>query len=225
MNIQNKRYYVVFTGLFLILVGLFIYFLNPSKKVKKESAGLTKSKLVSSKSVKKVKAEKAKGLPVNFVYEVPNFKKTIPHNVGMKRHIEDMDKMQIVCNGKNCKRQVLTGANAKTYKCAKTKKQNVIKGDVLFSKNSLKHLKSNTKIVGDLYIKNINFLNNKVLWHKTFLGKNAQKDATTLFGVIAKILLLTVTAFLLLIVYSTVQSFLLVMALLEFSVVTTSVCR
>ena len=158
MNIQNKRYYVVFTGLFLILVGLFIYFLNPSKKVKKESVGLTKSKLVSSKSVKKVKAEKAKGLPVNFVYEVPNFKKTIPHNVGMKRHIEDMDKMQIVCNGKNCKRQVLTGANAKTYKCAKTKKQNVIKGDVLFSKNSLKHLKSNTKIVGDLYIKNINFL-------------------------------------------------------------------
>ena len=158
MDIKKKRYYIVFTGLFLVILGMLIYALRPVKKIKKESNVLTKVSAV--KTVKVVKAEKAKGLPLNFVYDVPSdYKRTIPHYVGMKRHIEDMDNMQIVCNGKNCKRQVLTTSKVKVYHTKKAKKTlSVVNGNVVFSKNNLKYLKSDVKIIGDLYIKDINFL-------------------------------------------------------------------
>ena len=158
MDIKKKRYYIVFTGLFLVILGMLIYALRPVKKIKKESNVLTKVSAV--KTVKVVKAEKAKGLPLNFVYDVPSdYKRTIPHYVGMKRHIEDMDNMQIVCNGKNCKRQVLKTSKVKVYHTKKAKKTlSVVNGNVVFSKNNLKYLKSDVKIIGDLYIKDINFL-------------------------------------------------------------------
>ena len=164
---RNKKYYIVFTGLFLILLGFVIYFIDSSKKNKKAIVVLTKDASYAAyqaKSVKVVKVvqkekSKPKGLPVNYVYEIPNFKRSIPHDLGMKRFVEELDNFQIICNGKNCKRQVLTGKNATTNCGVKRKvKFNVVNGDVVFSKNDLRYLKSYTKIVGDLYIKDIDFL-------------------------------------------------------------------
>lgn len=161
----NKRYFIVFTGLFLILLGFFIYFIDSSKQNRKKTVVLTKPasytavQTKSVKVVKVVKKEKPKGLPVNYVYEIPNFKRSIPHDLGMKRFIESLDNFQIICSGKNCKRQVLTGKGAKTTCGIKRKiRFNVVNGDVVFSKNSLQYLRSYTKVVGDLYIKDIDFL-------------------------------------------------------------------
>ncbi|MBD5398904.1 hypothetical protein HDR60_05390 [bacterium] len=163
MNMDNKKYYIVFTGLFLIFVGFFVYFIDSSKKVENKTVSLTKPVSYSVETVKVVKvvqAEKPKGLPLNYVYEIPNFERSIPYYLGTKRFIEELDNFQIICSGKNCNRQILTGKNATTSNCNRKNnvKIKVVRGDVTFSKNNLKYLKSNTKIVGDLYIRDINFL-------------------------------------------------------------------
>ena len=162
---MNKRYYIVFTGLFLILIGFFVYFMDSSKPSVKQITVSTKPNSYSLKATKSLKVvkvvqnEKPKGLPVNYVYEIPNFKRSIPYSLGMKRFREELDNFQIICSGKNCNRQVLTGVNAKTD-CGKKvrRKFNVVNGDVVFSKNDLRYLNSYTKIVGDLYIKDIDFI-------------------------------------------------------------------
>ena len=53
MNIKKKRYYIVFTGLFLVILGMLIYALRPVKKVKKESNVLTKVSAVKTLKVLK----------------------------------------------------------------------------------------------------------------------------------------------------------------------------
>lgn len=165
MNNINKRYYIVFTGLFLILIGFFVYFMDSSRKATKNVVTLTKPssyKVKATKSLKVVKVvqkEKPKGLPVNYVYEIPNFERSIPHYLGTKRFINDLDNFQIICSGKNCKRQVLTGKNAKSNCGKKVRKTfKVVNGDVVFSKNDLRYLNSYTKIIGNLYIKDIDFI-------------------------------------------------------------------
>lgn len=168
----NKRHYIVFTGLFLIFIGFFVYFIDSSKRVVKtvQSTKPVSYSVETMKVVKVVHTEKPKGLPVNFVYEIPNFERSIPYYLGTKRFINDLDNFQIICNGANCKRQVLTGKNAGTFNCNNKNKVRVkvVRGDVTFSKNDLKYLKSNTKIIGNLYIRDINFL--KIPTNFTVIG-------------------------------------------------------
>ena len=56
------------------------------------------------------------------------------------------------------KKAVTTKSSSVFKPKKKAKKIKVIRGNVIFEKGNLSFLKSNTKIVGDLYIKNVNFI-------------------------------------------------------------------
>lgn len=158
------NYRVVFGGIFLVILGSFLYFIAPSKKpvkLKSKAINFVKTKRQDVKVIEVVVCDSRDGLPLNFVYDAPDeYKRQIPWDLGMKHYIEDLDGLRIVCASQNCDKQVLTTKYAKVQKLKDTTKVSVtfIDGDVELSKNNLEYLKSNIRIVGDLYIRDINFL-------------------------------------------------------------------
>lgn len=164
MAMDKRKYNIIFTGLFLFVLGFVIYFISVPKSKPKNLAKSTKVAKNNYKQIAQVqnnvKNEKPKGLPLHFVYDVPDdYERVVPNYVGTKRFREDLDNFQIVCGSPNCDRQVLTSITVEIVNC-KPHKNNitVLNGDVLFTKGSLKFLKPNVRVMGDLYIKDIDFL-------------------------------------------------------------------
>ncbi len=163
MNTEQKRYLLVFIGLFLMILGGIIYM----KTYKKSEKEIKKDKIkVYIMANEKVKPENifvpfAKPTKVNFVYDDGvEFKRGIPLSLGMKSYTGDkiLNNSKLLCNGKDCRKQVLTSNKTKVVKHKKAEKYTIISGNVLFTKGHLEYLKSNVKIEGDLYIKDINFV-------------------------------------------------------------------
>ncbi len=165
MAMDKKTYNIVFTGILLIFLGFAIYFIVVPKSNKnevKKNPVLTKVNTNNVKNDTKeyvVKSEKPKGLPLHFVYDVPvDYEKPLPHYVGTKCFVEELDNFKIVCASANCERQILTSVKVEVIKCKPRVVKTLLRGDVLFTKGSLKYLKPNVRIIGDLYIKDIDFL-------------------------------------------------------------------
>ena len=163
MNTEQKRYLLVFTGLFLMILGGLLYIKTYKKSAKEIKKNQIRAYIIANKEDKpeNIFVPFDRPTKVNFVYDDAPFKRDIPISAGLKEYRNDkyLNNAKIVCNGKNCRRQALVSKNAKVVKIRKAGKSvNVIDGNVLLSKNNLKKLKSNTRINGDLYIKDINFL-------------------------------------------------------------------
>ncbi|MBR1544499.1 MAG: hypothetical protein IJ638_00960 [Alphaproteobacteria bacterium] len=164
MNTEQKRYALVFTGLFLMILGGFIYM----KTYKKSAKEIKKAEIRAYiKANKEDKSENifvpfARPTKVNFVYDdVVEFKRSIPLSAGLKKYAGDrhLSRSKLLCNGKNCRKQVLTSKNTSVVRCKKpSSRVKVISGNVLFTKGHLEYLKSDIRIEGDLYIKDISFV-------------------------------------------------------------------
>ncbi len=183
MNAEQKRYVIVFTGLLLIFLGG-ILFLNKPSESEKTMIVKTISKVTEEKSSNQfVPYERPTKLNHTYYSEL-----SISSDEGIKEYDGDkyMDEFRVVCSGKNCKKQILTSKNSFVFNKTSShkKKVEVVKKDVVFSKGNLNHLKENVKIVGNLYVKDINFLkipkNFKVIGNVyvinseglTFMGNN-----------------------------------------------------
>jgi hypothetical protein len=179
MSTKKKRYTLVFAGIFLIALGGLIYYFSPLKKRSAADNAYNDSQDVSilvrvkrGNNIEEFRARpifksgarnvRYKSQPLDFVYEVPGFEPSIPHDAGLKRHYDssDLDGLKIVCGSKACGKQVLTTKSAKSFRDPRLvpAKVKVVKGDVMFSKDSLRYLEKNVKVLGDLYIRNIDFL-------------------------------------------------------------------
>ena len=164
MNTEQKRYVLVFTGLFFMILGGIIYMKSYRKSAKEIKKSEVRAYIMANKEDKpeNIFVPFARPTKVNFVYDDGvEFKRGIPLSAGLKDYAGDtfLNSSKIVCNGKNCRKQVLTSKNTKVFKRKKeAKRLTVVSGNVLFTKGHLEYLKSNTRIEGDLYIKDINFL-------------------------------------------------------------------
>ena len=164
MNNEQKRYVLVFTGLFLMILGGLIYMKTYKKSAKEVKKAEIRAYIATHKENKpeNIFVPYPRPTKLNFVYdEGIEFKRDIPLSAGLKKYTGDryLSKSKILCNGKNCRKQVLTSKKTNVIKCKKSaKKTTVVRGDVLFTKGNLKYLKSDVRIEGDLYIKDINFV-------------------------------------------------------------------
>ena len=164
MNTEQKRYILVFTGLFLIIIGGLLYIKSLKKSPVYQKKEVIKAYIKANKKekIENIFVPYNKPTKLNFVYdEGIDFKRSVSLNAGLKKYDGDknISDLKVLCNGKNCSRQVLTSKDTAVFKPKKkSKKITVVNGDVVFKKGNLAHLKSNTKIVGDLYIKDINFI-------------------------------------------------------------------
>lgn len=164
MNTEQKRYVLVITGLFLMILGGLVYM----KTYKKSPKEVKKAEIRAYIKANKVEKPENIFVPfnrptkVNFVYDDGiEFKRSISVYDGLKAYSGDkkLNDYAVLCNGKNCRKQVVTSKKTGVVKCKKlAKKTTVVRGNVLFTKGNLKYLKSDVRIEGDLYIKNINFV-------------------------------------------------------------------
>ncbi|MDR1476821.1 MAG: hypothetical protein LBI17_01685, partial [Rickettsiales bacterium] len=174
MDKKKKRHVVVFTGIILVIAGIVLYaFSLPKESVTKSKDVITTAVTIEksvrrSNNIENFSAEslpkpevsnfRYKSQPLNFVYEGKNVDR-IPHYIGTKRPGSDLDGLRIVCSGKQCERQLITAKSAKARKPRKpAPATEVVRGDVVFAKDSLKYLKSNVRIVGNLYIEGVDFI-------------------------------------------------------------------
>ncbi|MDR2098730.1 MAG: hypothetical protein LBO78_01750 [Rickettsiales bacterium] len=175
MDTNKKRYKLVFTGIFLVIIGGLIYYCSTRKGCQNSESAKGESYLIRVRRGNNIEDFRAESLPrpevrnfryksqpLNFVYEAEEFEPSIPHDIGLKRGFDysDLDGLKVVCGSKMCDKQVLTAKSAKTIRASKPKpeKVKVVNGSVLFSKDSLKYLQSNVRVMGDLYIRDIDFL-------------------------------------------------------------------
>ena len=164
MSIEQKRYLTVFTGFILVILGGLLYMqsLQKSSKFQEKQAVKAFIKANQRKKVENVFVPYSRPTKLNFVYDDGiEFKRSVSLQAGLKKFVGDkhINDWKVVCNGKNCSRQVLTSKATNVLKSVKNdKKVKVIRHNVVFSKGKLDLLKSNTKIIGDVYIKNINFI-------------------------------------------------------------------
>ncbi len=190
MNTEQKRYVLVFTGLFLMIVGGILFLKSLNRSAIDSEKFKVKAYIVANKVEKPENIFVPFNRPtkLNYIYdEGKEFKRDIPMTMGLKKYVGDkyLDDYRIVCAGKNCSRQVLTSQESFVLKNKNiSPKTLLVKGDIVFSKGHLDYLKSNTCILGDVYIKDIDFLkipkNFKVLGNiylvnadgVTFMGDN-----------------------------------------------------
>lgn len=164
MNTEQKRYVLVFTGLFLMILGGFVYMKTYKKSAKEVKKAEIRAYIKANKEDKpeNIFVPFARPTKVNFVYDDGvEFKRGISLSAGLKNYASDryLNKAKLLCNGKNCRKQVLTSKKTNVVKFKKSSsKVKVISGNVLFTKGHLEYLKSNVRIEGDLYIKDINFV-------------------------------------------------------------------
>lgn len=164
MNTEQKRYVFVFTGLFLIILGGLLYMKSLKKSPVYQQKEAIKAYIRANKveKVENVFVPYDRPTKLNFVYdEGVDFKRSVSLKAGLKKYLGDkhLSDLKVVCNGKNCSRQVVTSKDTAVFKPKKKpRKVNVVNGDVVFEKGNLSYLKSYTKIVGDLYIRDINFI-------------------------------------------------------------------
>ncbi len=164
MNTEQKRYVLVFTGLFLMILGGLIYMKTYKKSAKEIKKAEVRAYIAAHKEDKpeNIFVPYSRPTKLNYVYdEEIVFERSIPLSAGLKKFAGDryLSESKLLCNGKNCRKQVLTSKKTKVVKYKKTaKKTTVVHGDVLFTKGNLKYLKSNVRIEGNLYIKDINFV-------------------------------------------------------------------
>ena len=190
MTNEQKRYIIVFTGLFLMVLGGLLYLNSQNKKSnsanKKNKPNAELQILIkNAKKPENIFTPYPRPTKVNYIYgEDTKFMRTIPNSYGTISYSGDgyLNNLRLVCGGKNCPRQVIINkrtakydiatlnrmiANHKQVRVTKMMakstasqkvKTNVIRGDVVITKGELSALKPNTKIVGNVYIKNINSL-------------------------------------------------------------------
>jgi hypothetical protein len=177
MDKKKKRYLIVFTGIILIIAGIVLYaFSLPKESVTKSKDVITTTVTIErttrrsrrDNNIENFRAEslpkpevvnfRYKSQPLNFVYDKKS-ENPIPHYIGTKRPSSDLDGLRIVCSGKECERQLITAKSAKVSKpCKPAPKIEVVRSDVVFAKDSLKYLKSNVRIMGNLYIEGVDFI-------------------------------------------------------------------
>ena len=166
MNTEQKRYILVFTGIFLIILGGLIY-LNSSKKTTVNDE--KKAQILAFIETNKVERPEnifkpcEKPSKLNFIYdEHLDFKRSIPLDAGMKSANMNkyLNNLKVVCSGKNCRNQVVTVKDTYVLKKTRTvaKKINVIEGNLEITAGHVKKIKSDTVVKGDLYIVGVNFL-------------------------------------------------------------------
>ena len=162
MNTEQKRYVLVFTGLFLMILGGLLFIKADMKKAKKNKKSNVLAYMIGSKeeSPENIFVPCARPTKLNFVYdEGVEFKREIPLNAGLREYKDtSLDDVTVFCNGRNCEKQIVGKNNVDVLMYKKAPKPKVFYGNVMFSKGNLKYLKSGMKIVGDLYIKNLNFI-------------------------------------------------------------------
>ena len=133
MNTEQKRYLLVFTGLFLMILGGLLYIKTYKKSAKEIKKDQIRSYIIANKENKpeNIFVPFNKPTKVNFVYDDIHFKRKLPVSAGLKEYRNDryLNNAKVVCNGKNCKRQALVSKNAKVIKIRKSGKNvNVIDG-------------------------------------------------------------------------------------------------
>ena len=111
MNTEQKRYVLVFTGLFLMIIGGLVYMRSDKKSAKEMKKAEVRAYIMANKEYKpeNIFVPFARPTKVNFVYDDGvEFKRSIPLSAGLKKYVGDkkLSKSKILCNGKNCNRQI-----------------------------------------------------------------------------------------------------------------------
>ena len=176
MTKEQKRYIIVFTGLFLMIIGGLIFLNTKSKKdTTNTNSAKAELKILIENNKKEAKPENIfvaypRPTKLNYIYdENTKFQRTISETRGTITYTGDkyLGNLQVVCGGSNCSRQVVTHKKAIVYDIptmhrmlAKQAmpKPRTIRGNVVITKGKLDALKPNTKIIGNVYIKNINYI-------------------------------------------------------------------
>jgi hypothetical protein len=117
MTKEQKRYILVFTGLFLMVLGGIIYFNHKNQKENLSNENIqTKAELkirIENAGTKKANifVPYARPTKLNYIYgENVTFIREIPSTQGTVKYTGDkyMNNLRVVCGGPNCSRQVVT---------------------------------------------------------------------------------------------------------------------
>ena len=169
MKIKHANYIIVFTGIILVVAGLAIRGFqkkndkkNHLAKAPATAAGKTKraNDIENFRATITLKNEvsnaRAKSKGLNYAYGVEDFKPSLPANAGERPRARDkVDGLTLTCFD-DCRTQILAKRRAverfeRAYGPAETHR-----GDVRLGKKNVAELKENTRIVGNLYISNLN---------------------------------------------------------------------
>ena len=179
MDTKKKMYLIVFAGIVLIAAGVLLYrFSRPKESAETSKNSVTttitmerviKADALKSNDVGNFRADsmpgpavvniRYKSQPLDFVYEKRGFAPSVPHYVGTRRPSSGLDGLRIVCAGKECERQVITSKIAEVANpCPARVKPTIVKGDVVFSKSTMKKMRGNMRIIGNLYIEGVDYI-------------------------------------------------------------------